>query len=330
MKTPRIDFAVGGQAIIEGVLMRSPNFNIISVRSPSGDIVEDQTKYQALVRRHRYLNVPIARGVINMFEMMLIGTQALAFSSREALREVSQVSKKAETSDTLKTKDIKPHKATLAENLSLGFSLIFALVMSIFLFKFLPLWITDFISQNFAALKENYLLFNLVDGVLKTSFFLLYIAILSFIPDVKRLFRYHGAEHQSIMTYEKGLDLTVENARGQSRFHPRCGTSFILIVFLISILVFTLLPRNPDFLTNFAIRLAFLPLVAGLSYEFLKLSAKSSDNWFFRIAIMPGLWMQRITTQPPDDSMLEVALNSLKLALAAEQNHINTQKDVVI
>jgi len=321
-----IDFAVGGQAVIEGVLMRSPNFNIISVRSPAGQIVEDQAQYQTLVKRHNFLNVPIVRGVINMLEMMLIGTQALTFSSKQALQ--SGEPEAAPTPAVVTTTE--PKKTSLRENLSLGFSLVFALVMSIFLFKFLPLWITDYLSHNFAALQENYLIFNLVDGLIKTSFFLLYIALLSLLPDVKRLFRYHGAEHKSIMTYEQGLDLTVDNAKKQTRFHPRCGTSFILIVFLISILVFTVIPRNPDFLTNFAIRLAFLPLVAGISYEFLKLSAKAPNNWFFKIVTKPGLWMQKITTQEPDDQMLEVALHSLKLALQAEQNLLKQTADVLI
>lgn len=332
-----IDFAVGGQAVIEGVLMRSPNFNIISVRSPSGTIVEDQAQYQTLVKRHNYLNIPIIRGVINMLEMMLIGTQALTFSSKQAMQEAEPAVEPAKLSEQPTTLSETPtqaivhlKKTSLAENLSLGFSLAFALVMSIFLFKFLPLWVTDYLSHNFAALQENYLLFNLVDGLIKTSFFLLYIALLSLLPEVKRLFRYHGAEHKSIMTYEHGLDLTVANAKQQTRFHPRCGTSFILIVFLISILVFTVIPRNPDFLTNFAIRLAFLPLVAGISYEFLKLSAKAPNNWFFKIIIKPGLWMQKITTQEPDDQMLEVALNSLKLALQAEQNLLKQNAEVLI
>lgn len=328
-----IDFAVGGQAVIEGVLMRSPNFNIISVRSPAGKIIEDQTHYQTLVKRHNFLNVPIVRGVINMLEMMLIGTQALTFSSKQAMQSDQVEAQPSTLPETLAPEVTLPNqakKSSLIENLSLAFSLVFALFMSIFLFKFLPLWVTDFLSNNFSALKENYLIFNLVDGLLKTSFFLLYIALLSLLPEVKRLFRYHGAEHKSIMTYEQGLDLTVANAKLQTRFHPRCGTSFILIVFLISILVFTVIPRNPDFLTNFAIRLAFLPLVAGISYEFLKISAKAPNNWFFKIITKPGLWMQKITTQEPDDQMLEVALNSLKLALQAEKNLLKQNAEVLI
>lgn len=320
-KNTAIDFAVGGQAVIEGVMMRSPNYNIVSVRAPSGNIVEDQSYYQNITRRHSILNLPILRGVINMLEMMVIGTKALTFSSKQAMQE-------ATAEPVKKTEVITPAKSSLGENVSLVFSLVFALAMSLFLFKFLPLWLTDFLSHQFAALDKNYLLFNLVDGLLKTLFFLVYIALLSMLPDIKRLFRYHGAEHKSIMAYEKGLELTVENAKKQTRFHPRCGTSFILIVFLISILVFTLVPRNPDFIMNFVVRLAFLPIVAGVSYEFLKMSAKMPDNLFFRIVTKPGLWMQKLTTQEPDDKMLEVALNSLKLALKAENQLL--EKDAII
>ncbi len=302
-KSP-IDFAVGGQALIEGVLMRSPNFNTISVRTPEGLIAEKKEHYRNLVQRIRLLNIPVVRGVINMFEMMLIGTKALNFSSLYALGEGN----KEEQS-----------KSNFWTNFSILFSTFFGLALAIVLFKFVPLWITNFLSGFWPAMNNNYLLYNLVDAVLKTSIFVGYIGAMSLIPDIRRVFMYHGAEHKSIMTYEHGLDLTVENARSQTRFHPRCGTSFILIVFLISIIVFTLIPKNPDFTFNFLTRLAALPLVAGLSYELLKSSAKMSENWFFKILSTPGLLMQRITTQEPDDQMLEVALNSLKLALDSEK-----------
>ena len=317
--SPKFDFAVGGQAVIEGVMMRSPNFNIVSVRNPSGDITKSSEFYQNLIKRKTYLNIPLVRGVINMLEMMLIGTKALNFSSRIALGDPSAPTDVATNS--------QPTKSTAKENLMLIFSLVFALGMSLFLFKFLPLWITDFVSQKFSLLQQNYLVYNLLDGVLKTSFFVAYIAILSLLPDVKRVFKYHGAEHKSITTYEQGLPLTVENAKLQTRFHPRCGTSFILIVFLMSIFIFTAIPRNPDFLLNFAIRLAFLPLIAGISYEFLKLTAKYSTHPLSKIVSWPGLMMQRLTTSEPDADMLEVALNSLNSAIQAEQNFSKDQHE---
>lgn len=302
----KIDFAVGGQALIEGILMRSPNFNIIAVRDPQGKIIQKSDQYQNITRRIKLLNIPILRGVINMLEMMLIGTKALNFSSLISLSETPQHDEASE------------QKVSFLGNLSVLFSLAFGLGLAILLFKFVPLWITDTLSHQWKVIDQNYLIYNLLDGVIKTILFVAYIALMSQLPDIKRVFRYHGAEHKSIMTYEKGLELTVENARSQTRFHPRCGTSFILIVFLISIFVFTLIPRNPDFLINFGLRLSLLPLIAGISYEFLKMSARFQDNFLLSCVSAPGLLMQRLTTQEPDDQMLEVALTSLKTALSKE------------
>lgn len=307
--SPKIDFAVGGQALIEGVLMRSPNFNAICVRTPTGKISEKKEYYRNLVQRVKFLNIPILRGVINMFEMMLIGTKALNFSTAQAFGEPES------TTSTTKPK--------FSENLSVLISTVFGLILAISLFKFVPLLLTNLASTVWPILNENYLLYNFLDAIIKTTIFIGYISLMTLLPDVKRLFMYHGAEHKSIMTYEHGLPLTVENARVQTRFHPRCGTSFILIVFLISIAVFTLIPKNPDFWANFLTRLIALPLVAGLSYEILKSSAKNSNHWFFKILSQPGLLMQRITTGEPDDQMLEVALKSLQLALESEQNYLN-------
>jgi uncharacterized protein YqhQ len=246
-----------------------------------------------------------------MFEMMMIGTKALNFSSQAALGEAEE-----------------GKQSGFGANLAIIVSLIFGLVLAVGLFKFVPLLLTNILSTWWKALGENYLLYNLVDGVLKTTIFVGYIAGMSLIPDIKRVFRYHGAEHKSIMTYEQGLDLTVDNAVKQTRYHPRCGTSFILLVFLISVVVFTVLPKNPDFVSNFLMRLAALPLIAGISYEILKLSARHATSRFFRVLAWPGLQMQRLTTAEPDREMLEVALNSLKLALQAEENFQNQIKNV--
>jgi uncharacterized protein YqhQ len=312
-KTTRsIDFAVGGQALIEGVLMRSPNFNIISVRTPEGEISEKSEFYQNIIQRFKFFNIPLLRGVINMFEMMLIGTKALNFSS----------------SITLGGGDAKKTENGFWVNFSVIFSTFLGLGLAIALFKFVPLWLTSILSSYIPSIEANYLLFNFVDAFIKTSIFVGYISLMALIPDIKRVFMYHGAEHKSIMTYEYGLELNVENARQQTRFHPRCGTSFIIIVFLISILVFTLIPKNPDFITNFFTRLLALPFIAGISYELLKYSAKLKDNTLLGILAAPGLLMQKITTQEPDDKMLEVALNSLKLALKSEENY-QKQKHVL-
>jgi len=345
-KQESIDFAVGGQALIEGVMMRSPNYVVVSVRRPDGTIELKKDYYQNLSRRIKILSLPIVRGVSNFFEMMVIGTKALNFSAKISLADDGQEhakiakeasgkhdslpvihqtnQKKSEKAATKKetTSGSKSEKFSNFENISLGVSIIFALAMSIFMFKFLPLWFTDFLSHQFKVINQNYLLYNFIDGLTKTTFFIVYIWTLSKLPDIHRVFQYHGAEHKSIMTYEQGLPLTVENARTQTRFHPRCGTSFIIVVFLLSIFIYTFVPRSPDFFMNFGLRVLFLPLIAGVSYEFLKWTAKQSmDNKFINFLTKPGLLMQRITTQEPDDAMLEVALNSLTIALDAEKQH---------
>ena len=318
---PKIDFAVGGQAVIEGVMMRSPNFITVAVRKTKGDIKVKDENFRALSARIKLFGIPIVRGVINLFEMMIIGMRILNFSAAEMMDEAPP----AETS--AKEKGIAKKITTV---LSFAFSLIFALGMSLFLFKFLPLFITDTLSKNFALLRDNYLIYNLIDGAFKTSFFVIYIGLLGLLPDMHRVFQYHGAEHKSIYTYEKGFALNVENAKKMTRFHPRCGTSFILVVFLISIFIYTFVPKQPDFWINFLTRVAFLPIVAGASYEVLKWSAKYAEKPLVNLITLPGLLFQRITTQEPDDSQLEVALTALRKALELEEQRLQAlpQADV--
>ena len=229
-----------------------------------------------------------------------------------------------------KEKIKKSKRSKVFETIFFGVSLVIALGLSLFLFKFLPLWITESASQRWWVINEHYILFNLIDGVVKTAIFVLYIAVISNIPSFKNIFEYHGAEHKSIHTYEKSLKLDPENAQKQSRFHPRCGTSFIIQVILISIVVYTFLPKQPDFIMNFLVRLAFLPVIAGISYEALKKSArvlkdqklKRRHNILAKIInalIKPGLWLQRLTTKKPSKKQLEVALSALKKALELEK-----------
>lgn len=312
----KIDFAVGGQALIEGVMMRSPNFITAAVRKTGGDIKMKEQNFQSVGRRIRFFGVPLVRGVVNLFEMMVIGMKMLNYSAKESIDE----------EDDLEETATAGQKLFMA--VSFALSIVVALAMSLFLFKFLPLWITNWMSGVFPLLDENYLVFNLMDGVLKTVFFIVYIALIGLFPSLARVFEYHGAEHKSIYTYEKGLELTPENAAKQTRFHPRCGTSFILIVFLISIFVYTFVPRQEEFMMNFGLRVLFLPLIAGISYEFLKWSAKKQENAFMRALVTSGLWFQRLTTKEPDLKQLEVALSALKQALALEEKAAGKTVDV--
>ncbi len=306
-----IDFAVGGQAVIEGVMMRSPNNIAVAVRKPNGKIKVKKNPYKTLTQRYKGLNFPIVRGIVNLFEMMVVGTKAINFSANESLDEAE---------NELKKESKAPSKAEkVIEVILFAFSFILALALSLFLFKALPLWITTYLESRSAYIAENYVLFNFIDGILKMSIFLSYIFILSLIPSFRRIFQYHGAEHKSIFNYERKIPLTVENANKQIRFHPRCGTSFVLIVFTLSIIVYTFIPKQPDFLTNLLVRIAALPLIAGISYEYLKLSAKHMDKAMVKALVAPGLWFQRLTTKEPDKEQLAVGLRSLKDTLAMEK-----------
>jgi uncharacterized protein YqhQ len=343
----KIDFAVGGQAVVEGVMMRSPNTIVISVRKQDKSIKVKDKFYRTLTQKYKILNIPILRGVINLFEMMAVGVQAINFSANEFVEQEDQKLKtdpknpserdsresekpgskpsKAHEAKSLQTKISKPIAqeqkslpSRIFEFSTLIFSIVIAIAISIALFKFLPLWITTFLETKSIFIKNNYIIFNLIDGIIKTTFFVLYIYMLSVIPSFKRIFEYHGAEHKAVFTYESSLPLTVENAKKQSRFHPRCGTSFILIVFLISILVYTFVPRQPEFWANLSLRLVMLPFIAGISYEYLKISARYATKGWSRALVAPGLWLQRLTTKEPSSDQLEVALNSLKIALKKE------------
>jgi uncharacterized protein YqhQ len=306
----KFDFAVGGQAVIEGVMMRSNEFVTVAVRKEDGRIKVKDDPFKSISKRIKFLGLPFIRGIVGLGEMMMVGMSALNYSANQMIEEPGQ-------EDVEKTK-----KQKVGEGILFAFSFLFAISLSLFLFKFLPLWITEWVSNMYAPFK-NSILYNVLDGALKTSFFILYIVLLSFMPSIKRVFEYHGAEHKSIFAYENGCELTVENAKKQSRFHPRCGTSFIFIVFMISILIYTVLPRNPDFTINFINRMLLLPVIAAISYEFLKWSARQQTNPIMKLAISPGLAFQRLTTKEPDDQQIEVAIHALQKALDLETEKLS-------
>lgn len=308
-----IDFAVGGQAVIEGVMMRSPSSITIAVRKPDGSIKVKRDHHLTLTQKYKWLNIPILRGVVNLFEMMTIGTKAINYSAEVSLEE------EPKPQDSKKKIKLHPKLSRAIDLVLFIFSFVFALALSLFLFKALPLGLATYLEGKNAYIADNYIVFNLIDGLIKMTIFLSYIFILSLIPSFRRIFEYHGAEHKSIYNYENQLPLNVTNAAKQIRFHPRCGTSFILIVFVLSIVVYTFIPQQPDFFTNLAVRVAALPLIAGISYEYLKLSARHMDNAIVRAIVQPGLWFQRLTTKEPDEKQLAVGLRSLEEALAMEK-----------
>ncbi|HET6347670.1 MAG TPA: DUF1385 domain-containing protein [Candidatus Krumholzibacteria bacterium] len=288
-------FSVGGQAVIEGVMMRSPTYYATAVRTPQGSIVIQKIRYEALAHRFRFLNIPIVRGAVNLVEMMWIGIQSLTYSASQAADENS---------------DPKPKKS-VASNLVVFGSVLLALGGGFALFFYLPLFLAELTGV------QGSIAFNLVDGVFRLIIFLGYLMMIARWKEMQRIFQYHGAEHKTIYVYENNQDLTVANARPYTTLHPRCGTSFLMVVMLVSILVFALLGK-PETWHDRLLRFAMIPVIGGISYEFIRLSAKERFARFLKPAVWPGLTLQKVTTSEPTDDMLEVAIAALDACLDYE------------
>jgi len=305
---------VGGQAVIEGVMMRVPGAYATAVRKPDGEIETTRTEYTPLSTRYPLLKKIILRGMIALFESFKIGFTTLQWSADIAIAAEEQAQGKSP----------KPGNKFLT-----ALTTLFAFALALGLFVLAPLYLTT----KLLAIERQALAFNLVAGGFRIVFFLLYLWIISLLKDVRRLFQYHGAEHRVVFVFESGRELTVENTRDFKTFHPRCGTSFIFIVLLISILMYAVI----DALTIWAlgtitlmIRIVFhlllLPLVAGIAYEFLKLTARHQDRKIARWLTKPGLWLQRVTTKPPSDAQVETAIIALKTAFGDKFAQYTGQK----
>jgi uncharacterized protein YqhQ len=313
MKEPvTVDLNVGGQAVIEGVMMRSPHTVSTAVRKPNGQIVVKSEKFVSLTQKHRILGVPLIRGLVSFAEMLVISIKTLNYSAEMAMEE----------DDESKTED-EEKKSGFIKSVYMAVTMILALALGFGLFFFLPLWL----SQLLGARKEA-LTFNLIAGCVRVFLFIAYVWIISRFGEFKKIFQYHGAEHKSIFTYEAGRELTVENVKGFSTKHPRCGTSFIMIVVVFAILVYSVSDTifyliagvPPTLPQRVLVHLILLPLVAGGGYELLKISGKTRDRKITQILSAPGLWIQNITTREPNESQLEVALVALKNALGEEEH----------
>jgi uncharacterized protein YqhQ len=386
MSTPERDLIVGGQAVIEGVMMRTPNAYAIAVRKPDGTIVNTAARLPKWSDKYPILKLPVLRGGAVLVQSMGLGIKALNYSANEAFVELEDA----------KTENVKvalspaviegegdfagltgavpglipvPTQKRSRDELKKGTtaaaagSIVFALIFNILLFVAAPLLLTNalFIAAGWAAAPPAavsstasapaadgsaavteaapvpwyesawtnvrwYLhpvrpsvAFNLIDGLIRMTFFLIMIVTFSLLKDIRRVFEYHGAEHKTVFTWEAGLPLTVENARPQPRQHPRCGTSFLMVVMLVAIILFSVI-KFDSLALNFLIRLALMPVVAGISYEIIRLSAKKESSWFFKLMTRPGVWLQNITTKEPDDKQLEVAIEALKESLKLEPN----------
>ncbi len=293
-------FQVGGQAVIEGVMMRSPTSFTVAIRKSNGQIMIKKEAYTALTERFKFLKIPIVRGAVVLIESLYLGIKALSFSADEAMKEENPETK------TLDAK--KEKKREIFVTLWLILSLLMGFVLVLFIFFYLPL-----ILVELTGIKGGFL-FNLIDGLIRITFFLTYIWAISLWKSMRRVFEYHGAEHKSIFAFEAGEDLTPENTKKYSPHHPGCGTSFLLMVMVVSILVFMFLGR-PHTISERLTRLLFIPFIAGISYELTRLSRKRKDSKIVKILIAPGLWLQKITTKEPDEKQLKVAIAALKSAL---------------
>ncbi len=293
-------FQVGGQAVIEGVMMRSSKSFTVAVRKSDGQIVIKKQPYIALTERFRFFKIPIIRGAVVLIESLYLGIKALSFSAEEAMDEENPETR------TFGSKEEK--KRGIFVTFWLIFSLLLGFALALFIFFYLPLVLVELTGV------KGGILFNLIDGLIRITFFLIYIWAISLWKSMRRVFEYHGAEHKSIFTFEAGEDLTPENTKKYSTHHPGCGTSFLLIVMVISILVFMFLGR-PHGISGRLIRLLFVPLIGGISYELTRLSRKKRNSKIVKILIAPGLWLQKITTKEPDEKQLEVAIAALKSAL---------------
>ena len=305
--SPESELLVGGQALIEGVMMRSPGAYGVAVRRPDGSLALQRGKVNSLAKRFPVLKLPILRGVAVLFQSLAIGIRALNFSAEQAVAALA-------TGTVTEGMPVEPEKKKETSNWAIAGSMAFGLGLGIVIFLLVPLGLTH-LAEKYVFGPLSNLQFNLLDGALRAVFFLGYIFLISRMKDIHRVFQYHGAEHKVVFNYEKRLPLTVENARAQSRLHPRCGTSFLLFVLLVSIVVFALIPKTAPFLVKFGGRLLLVPAIAGLSYEVLRFTAKHRAAPLFNLLVAPGLALQRITTQEPTDDMLEVAIVALEESL---------------
>ena len=296
---------VGGQAVLEGVMMRSPHAWGISVRKPDGTISTHSEPLERLSEKHKWMGWPVVRGVMTLGQAMVLGFRALRYSADVALdipaKEGEPEAKKAEISGWV---------AALNIVLSVGFF--------IFLYKLVPLVAATKLKDNYPVFGSQ-IGFNAVDGVIRIGLFLLFIWGVSLMPDIRRVYQYHGAEHKTVFAFESHDPLQAKNVQAYSTFHPRCGTSFLMTVMILSIVIYMLFPAH-TFVTRFALRVALLPVIAGVSYELIRFAAKHGKS-LFALLTRPGLWLQRITTKQPTDDQVECAITALNEAMELEKQH---------
>lgn len=308
---PKFKTMCGGQALIEGIMMRGPEKEAVVVRKPDGELEVKVEPLKLIKTRHPWMGLPLIRGPINFVDSMVHGVKALMYSA-EFYPEDEESPEEPSKLDAWLEKHLSAEKAmsvivTLSVILGIGFSILLFFILPTLITGLLTRWITD------------RLVLSLIEGAVRIAIFLTYIILMSKMKEMKRVFRYHGAEHQTIFCYENGLPLTVENVRKMPRHHPRCGTSFLFVIMAVAILVHAALGVGWDNTwLRLAVRLLSLPIIVSITYELNRFVGRH-DNWFTRILTAPGLWLQNWTTQEPDDSMIEVGIRALSEVLPEEK-----------
>ena len=322
---------VGGQAVLEGVMMRSPHAWAIACRKPGGEVVTMSEALERPSEKHRWMALPIVRGVMTLGYAMTLGYRALRFSANVALEDAIQ-NDKSRSKDEEKTDSSaaaapskagvvtseERKKAVTISGWMAAVNVVISLSFFIFMYKYLPLLAATELKKANPALGGQ-IVFNLVDGAVRLTLFLLFIWGVSLLPDIRRVFEYHGAEHKTVFAFEDGKPLETFEVQKYSTYHPRCGTSFLMTVMLISIGFYMLIPFT-TFWARFASRIALLPVIAGVSYEIIRFAAKHRGS-LFALMTAPGLWLQRITTKPPSDDQAQCAITALDQAMALEKDH---------
>ena len=293
---------VGGQAVIEGVMMRAPHSYCVAVRKPNGEIVTEESPLARVSEKYPFFKYPFLRGIGTLGQAMWLGLRALRFSANASLDENSPEAAKQ------KSKEIP--------GWMMGLNLAFSFAFFIFMYKLVPLYATTWLSRLFPQVKGQ-IAFNLTDGVIRLAIFLGFLYVISRWKDIHRVFEYHGAEHRVVFNYESGKPVNIDNAQRFVTWHPRCGTSFLLVVMIISMVIYAAIPVQ-SFAAKFAVRIALLPVIVGVSYELIRYAAKRRNSLLAMMTV-PGLWLQRITTQPPANDQTEVAIHALEGAMNLEK-----------
>lgn len=302
----KIVTSIGGQALLEGIMMRGPKKSTVAVRKSDGSIVLQEIEPLNLIKKHKILGIPIIRGVANMIDSLVTGQRALMISADKAMEGEEEEAEEPSKLDMW----VDKHLGDKFISIVMTISTIIAVAFCVAVFFFVPTWLFNLTAGVLPFLNDTIIWRSAFEGIIRIILFLVYMSLCTINKDMKRVFQYHGAEHKTIFCYEHGLELNVENVRKQRRFHPRCGTSFLILMLIVGILVGLFIPFTDVWLRS-SVKLLLLPVTVGIGYELIKICGKH-DNIITRIIAAPGVWMQHITTKEPDDDMIEVAISAMK------------------